>query len=73
MSNIHGSVQQQTVSRVADSSPLDARITRDGALMQIPWIQALCLEGRVMGAGTGSASLTYTTPMAFGTGAPDMD
>ena len=73
MSKIYGAVQQQHVSRVADSAPNDARITRDGAMLHIPWIQALCLEGRVMAAAGGSASLVYTSPGPFGTGAVDDD
>ena len=73
MSDLYGFVQQQSVSRAADGTSRGLRVTRDGAILAVPWIQALCLEGRVFGASYGSASLTYTTPGTFGAGAVDQD
>lgn len=73
MSDIYGRVQQQNVNRASDGTAGAIRVTRDGSLLAVPWLQALCLEGRVFGASFGSASLTYTTPGTFGAAAPDMD
>ena len=73
MTEMEGVVQQQNVARASDGTTRGIRLTRDGAILQVPWIQALCLEGRVMGASGGSASLVYTGPGSFGTGAIDTD
>ena len=73
MSNMSGFVQQDNVARASDGSSTGLRITRDGALIEIPWLQALCLEGRVFGAQEGSASLTITGAGQFGPGAPALD
>jgi len=61
------------VNRTSDGLAKGIRSTRDGSLVAVPWVQALCLEGRVFGAAGGSASLTFTGPGTFGDGAPDMD
>lgn len=74
MSNLlHGFVQQDNISRASDGAPAGIRLTRDGAIVGIPWVQALCLEGRLFGAQEGSASLTITAGGQFGAGAADLD
>lgn len=74
MSKLEGFVQQQSVNRASDGTMKGVRMTRDGAVLQIPWIQALCLEGRVFGASYGSGSLTFTGPGTFqAAGAIDED
>jgi len=73
MSNIHGFTQQDNVSRAADGTSVGIRATRDGAIIQTPWLQALCLEGRVFGAFGGAADLDATGPGTFGDGAVDND
>ncbi len=73
MSNASGFVQQDNIQRASDGSSKGFRITRDGALIEIPWLQALCLEGRVFGTQQGSASLTITAGGQFGPGAPALD
>ncbi|KKN82258.1 hypothetical protein LCGC14_0310710 [marine sediment metagenome] len=49
------------------------RISRDGSYMALPWLQALCLEGRMFGAQVGSASATITAVGTFGAGVIDLD
>ena len=73
MSNASGFVQQDNVSRASDGSSTGLRLTRDGALIEIPWLQALCLEGRVFGTQQGTASLTITAGGTFAPGAPALD
>ncbi|KKN82257.1 hypothetical protein LCGC14_0310700 [marine sediment metagenome] len=59
-----GFVQQQSVSRHSDGTSRGIRITRDGSVIQVPWLQALCLEGRMFGAQCGDAT---TDPVGAGT------
>jgi len=74
MSNLlHGFVQQDNISRASDGAPAGIRLTRDGAIVGIPWVQALCLEGRVFGAQEGSASTTIVGAGQFGAAAIDLD
>ncbi len=74
MSNLlHGFVQQDNISRASDGAPAGVQLTRDGAIVGIPWVQALCLEGRVFGAQEGSASTTITGGGTFGAAAADLD
>ena len=74
MSNLlHGFVQQDNISRASDGAPAGVRVTRDGAPVAIPWVQALCLEGRVFGAQAGDASLSITAGGTFGAAAADLD
>lgn len=73
MANLYGFVQQQSVSRASDGTSIGLRATRDGSLVQIPWIQALCLEGRVYGTYHSAADLDATSIGTFGAGAIDAD
>lgn len=60
--------QQGSPERVAEGLPIQLRSTRDGSVIQVPWVQALCLEGRVYGISYGAANLTLTIA-TFGTNA----
>lgn len=60
MSDIQGFAQQLNVGRTTDGNRVGIRTTRDGALIALPWYQALVLEGRVFGIHAGSV----TTPIA---------
>src|SRR3990167_2227260 len=73
MSNLHGFVQQSSVARASDGTSVGIRATRDGALVQVPWIQALCLEGRGFGTFHSAADLDATSVWTFGAGAIDAD
>lgn len=73
MSNIYGFTQQDNVARASDGTSVGIRATRDGALLQIPWIQALCLEGRVFGIQCGDGTLDPVGAGAFGVGVNDLD
>ena len=52
-----------------DGAEKAIRLMRDGSVVTMPWIQALCAEGRVYAAHFGTA----TTAVAFGTTAYDAD
>jgi len=65
--------RQDGVSRESDGADIKARGTRDGALAEIPWVQALTLEGRVFGAAPGSAALGTTVGAFGGTTTIDLD
>jgi len=73
MADLYGFVQQQNASRASDGTSRGIRITRDGAILQIPWLQALCLEGRVFGAAPGSTALGTTVGPYGGTVTLDLD
>lgn len=70
---LHGFVQQDNISRASDGAPAGMRLTRDGAVVGIPWVQALCLEGRVFGVQGATTDLAITAGHAFGDGILDMD
>lgn len=72
MSDLYGFVQQDNVSRASDGTKVGVRVTRDGSLMAVPWVQALCLEGRCFGVGFGDAGLSATTVGTFGGGGVDL-
>lgn len=73
MGELHAFVQQQSVSRASDGTLRGIRLTRDGSLVGIPWLQALCLEGRVFGAQCGDASADPVGAGTFGAGVVDLD
>ncbi len=72
MADQSGFVQQQSVSRHSDGTSRGIRITRDGSVIQLPWLQALCLEGRMFGAQCGDASTDPVGAGTFGAGAVDL-
>jgi len=47
VSNIYGFAQQENVGRAADGTAVGIRAFRDGAIIEVPWLQALCFEGRM--------------------------
>jgi len=47
-----------------DTTPVDVRATRDGAMFTVPWLTGLALEGRCFGINVGAD----TTPLAFTAG-----
>lgn len=52
--------KQKSVGRASDGTWAALRGTRDGALINMPWYQALVLEGKVFGINAG----TVSTPIA---------
>ena len=61
MSLMFGQVAQSSVTRANnEGAARQLRILRDGALVGIPWLQALAFEGRAFGIHAGS----ITTPIA---------
>lgn len=73
MSHTFVNAQQLSPARVADGTDVKLRATRDGAALQIPWLQALSLEGRVFGVEFGSANKAVVLVGTFGAGAVDLD
>lgn len=68
MGNAHLQTAQQNLQRVEDgSTDLVARGIRDGAMVTVPWLLALALEGRVFGVNEGSASTPYDADTSAGT------
>ena len=72
MADLYGFVQQNSPGRAADGTSRGVRVTRDGAVLEVPWIQALCLEGRLFGCGPGATALGVAAG-TFGAGAIDTD
>lgn len=64
MSDIFGIAQQQSLSRVTDGNRAAVRLTRDGSVINLPWFQALVLEGRVFQAA-GPDGFTAFTPLTL--------
>ena len=60
MTDMRGVAQQLNVGRAGEGTWVGIRTTRDGALINIPWYQALVFAGRVFGIHAGS----ITTPIA---------
>lgn len=73
MSRLYINAQQLDPSRGSDGTDVKVRGTRDGALYQVPWLQALCLEGRMFGVQFGDANLGIVTVGTFGGGAIDLE
>jgi len=71
MVDMRSAVGQTTVIRVKEDAARALRLTRDGAVVEIPWIQALGLEGKLFGAGPGATALGVAVG-PFGAGALDM-
>ena len=67
MADLYGFVQQQNVGRAAEGTSRGVRLTRDGAIVQVPWLQALCLEGRVFVTHFGATDMA-TTEATFAAG-----
>jgi len=72
MTRIYGLADQTSPTRTTDGNFIKSRATRDGALATVPWIQALCLEGRVYGVQFGDANLDPVGAATFGAGAIDL-
>lgn len=73
MARAYVKAQQLDPSRTSDGKDVRVRATRDGALYQAPWLQALVLEGRVYGVSYGSANIGIATIGTFGAGAIDLE
>lgn len=71
MTMLVGAIGQSTVIRKDEDDLRSIRLIRDGAVVEIPWIQALCLEGRVFGAGPGATALGVAVG-ELGAGAIDL-
>jgi len=65
--------QQLDPSRGSDGTDVKLRGTRCGALYEVPWIHALCLEGRVFGVQFGSANKNITLVGTFGNAGATID
>jgi hypothetical protein len=64
MSDARVKIQQQNVSRASDGDWTNLRALRDGALIAVPWYQALVLEGRCFSAAApGEYDITGVTVM----------
>lgn len=73
VANIKGKAKQTTsVERKSEGSEIEIRTTRDGALVSVPWYQALVLEGRVFLAYYGSASTAVTLDASWANTDPDI-
>lgn len=65
-------VGQQNVGRVLEGSIIpNLRCTRDGAIVEVPWANALGLEGRVFGATFGPGVTSVAGKTALTAGSPD--
>ena len=73
MSDLRIMSNQGSVNRTQDTNWVAVRGLRDGSISQIPWLQALCLEGRMFGMQCGDATLDPVGPGTFGAGAVDLD
>lgn len=73
MAHLYIHANQLSPERGGDTDDIKWRGTRDGAALEIPWIQALCLEGRVFGAAPGSTALGTTVGPFGGTTTIDLD
>jgi hypothetical protein len=68
MGNAHLQTAQQNVQRVEDAGDdLLLRGTRDGAMVTVPWLLALAIEGRVFGANMGVDVTAYDADTSAGT------
>ena len=64
MSDARVKVQQENVARASDGDWTNLRALRDGALIAVPWFQALVLEGRCFSAAApGTYDITGVTTM----------
>lgn len=64
--------QTSAVTRLSEGSDVYVRALRDGSLVNVPWVMALALEGKVFGVNAG----VLTTPLTFNAtiadGEPDL-
>jgi hypothetical protein len=65
-------VGQSSQKRSAEEALKPPRAMRDGSLATIPWVQALCLEGRVYGIQVGDATTDPVGAATFGAGVIDL-
>ena len=72
MSDVYGRALQNSVGRAADGTGVILRMTRDGAAVEVPWLQALCLEGRMFGVQFGDATTDPVGAATFGAGVVDL-
>jgi len=73
VAHLFGFADQTSPTRTTDGVDIKIRSTRDGALATVPWIQALCLEGRVHGVQFGDATTDPVGAGEFGAGVIDLD
>jgi len=71
MTMLLGAIGQTQVVRKDEDDLRSIRLIRDGAVVEIPWTQALALEGRLYGVGSGATALGVAVG-PFGAGALDM-
>lgn len=64
---------QNSPTRTTDGQDIKLRGTRDGALFQAPWLQALTLEGRMYGVQFGDANCDPVGAGTFNAGVVDLD
>lgn len=68
---VAGWVQQQNVSRQADGTEGLVRMTRDGSICELPWKQAIALEGRTFVVNYGSTASNILGHTSTATAQPD--
>jgi hypothetical protein len=73
MTEIRGVTNQKTVVRTDEDDRRNIRLGYGGETINIPWLQALVLEGRMFGVAYGAANNTVATVGTFGAGAIDLD
>jgi len=71
VSMLTAAIGQSNVIRKDEDDLRSIRIIRDGAVVEIPWVQALALEGRLYGVGPGATALGVAVG-PFGAGAIDL-
>jgi hypothetical protein len=64
-------IGQQNIARSLETQVGLARCIRDWTRVEIPWVQALSLEGRVFSAAFGTGTTGVSGKTAFTTGSPD--
>ena len=69
MADMYGRVTIGQRGRSGNGNPVQAAMTSDGALVQIPWLFALSLEGLVFSTEFGAADQEDSDPGTFGPGA----
>lgn len=72
MSASFGNAQQTSPTLVGEGDQRQIRLTRDGALVGMDWIQAAVMQGIVHTAGSGTGSTPVATNAAYAAGEPDL-
>lgn len=66
MASIVGSAQQTTVSLASEGTQRQVRLTRDGAVITMDWIDAAIVQGICHGAQTGTGTTPDTLNPVYG-------